>query len=54
MSFRCDTCDAPAFAVAPGSEEVRNLFLLLAEKPLRCWCFDCWRARFAAVAEPQP
>jgi hypothetical protein len=41
-----DLCGAPGFACAPGSEEVRELFLLRAAVPARVWCWACWCAAF--------
>lgn len=43
---RCDHCSEPAAVVAPGTVEERNLFLLLREKPMRCWCLRCWQAEY--------
>jgi hypothetical protein len=48
--WRC-SCGAPAFAVAPGDEGVRELFLLRREVPARAWCWRCWRNVFV---EPAP
>ena len=42
-------CGAPALAVAPGQAEVREVFLLRREVPLRCWCLTCWRRVFGEV-----
>lgn len=43
MTLRCDLCGEAPFAVEPGSEELRDLFLLEKGAPLRCWCFEHWR-----------
>ena len=43
---RCDHCSEPAAVVAPGTVEERNLFLLVREKPMRCWCLRCWQAEY--------
>jgi len=40
--LRCDMCGAPALAVAPGTEPVRELFVLDAGAPRRQWCERCW------------
>jgi hypothetical protein len=47
LPLSCTECGAAAMAVRPGREEVRELFLLDAGEPQRCWCWDCWRAQFA-------
>lgn len=41
----CDLCPAEAVVFAPGSEPVRDLFLLDAGEPLHCWCLACWPYR---------
>jgi len=33
-------------AFAPGTEEVRELFLLRRGEPMRCWCACHWAATF--------
>jgi len=33
-------------AVAPGTEAVRDLFLLKRGEPQRCWCLCHWVATF--------
>ena len=48
-AWPCDTCGAPALAVAPGEAEIRELFLLRRAVPQRCWCLACWRRVFGAV-----
>ena len=42
--MRCDHCTADAVIISPGTDEVRNLFLLAGGAPDRCWCLDCARA----------
>jgi hypothetical protein len=44
--WRCDHCPADAVVVEPGSDEVRNLFLLQRAVPMRRWCLPCWIAAF--------
>jgi len=44
--MKCDQCTEPAMAIAPGTEEIRELFLLSRGAPLRCWCLCHWAARF--------
>jgi len=51
--FRCDECDAPAVFIEPGSEEVRELFLLERGRPTRCWCFAHWMAAFPPRRQEQ-
>ena len=43
--FRCDLCDAPAIAVSPGAEPIRELFVLDDGSPRRQWCARCWPCR---------
>jgi hypothetical protein len=51
----CDRCGAAAVVVDPGSEEIRELFLLKRGAPVRHWCWACWVAEFAQAArEAQP
>ena len=46
----CDLCPAPAVAVSPGAEPVRELFVLARGEPVRCWCLACWTQRFGQEA----
>lgn len=48
--LRCDYCAEPAIAAAPGSEPVRELFLLARGEPMRCWCLSCWQRCFGKAA----
>lgn len=36
----CDHCDQPWVIASPGSEEVRDIFLLRAGDPDRRWCLE--------------
>jgi len=45
--LRCDMCVEPAVVIEPGSEEVRELFVLRRAVPLRCWCLRHWPAALA-------
>lgn len=49
LPWRCDMCDAPAMAVAPGREETRELFLLDDGAPMRCLCLKHWMARYVLL-----
>jgi hypothetical protein len=49
-SLRCDQCAEPAFAVAPGDEPKRDLFLLKRDVPMQCWCQRHWRERYGVAA----
>jgi hypothetical protein len=40
----CDHCVAEAVVVSPGTEDVRELFLLARGTPTRCWCLACAQA----------
>ena len=41
--LRCDKCDsAEIVCIAPGEDEVRDLFLLVQHVPPRCLCMECW------------
>jgi hypothetical protein len=43
IGMTCDTCTAPAIAVAPGTEpEVCDLFRITRGEPVRAWCARCW------------
>lgn len=42
MSLVCDSCSAPAVVVSPGSAEIRDLFLIVREVPMRRYCLACW------------
>jgi hypothetical protein len=44
VSLRCDHCVAEAVVVSPGTEEVRELFLLARGALARCWCLTCAQA----------
>lgn len=44
--FACDACNAPAVVFLPGSQEVRELFLLQPGVPMRAWCLLCWAKTF--------
>lgn len=48
---QCDHCELPAVIVEPGSDEVRDLFLLARGVPPRCWCRECWLQRFGSIVE---
>lgn len=41
MTLKCDHCDEPAVVFAPGTEEQRDLFLLVRGVPTRAWCLAC-------------
>ena len=42
LRFRCEACDQPAVAVAPGSEELVVAGIVVARGvPLRAWCMAC-------------
>ena len=47
MTLTCDQCARPAMAWQPGTAEVRELFLLQREEPVRAWCWMCWCRQFA-------
>jgi hypothetical protein len=34
----CDHCDQPWEVASPGTEEIRDMFLMRAAKPDRRWC----------------
>lgn len=51
LSYRCETCAAPAVVVAPGRDEIRELFLLVRAEPRRCWCWRCWCERYLPKQE---
>jgi hypothetical protein len=42
----CDHCSEPAVVFAPGTEEIRELFLIVREQPVHCWCLKHWLAEF--------
>jgi hypothetical protein len=49
----CDTCGAPAIAIAPGSEPIRCAVALLSRGvPVRCYCARHWPALHPA-ADPR-
>lgn len=50
----CDQCPEPAIAIAPGTEEIRELFLLSRGVAMRCWCRDHWLAAFGRVVQERP
>jgi len=50
----CDQCTEPAMAIAPGTEPVRELFVLSDGAPLRCWCLCHWAARFGMSLAVMP
>ena len=42
--LRCDECGSKDIvAIAPGTDEVRELFLLQREVPVRCRCMQCFQ-----------
>ena len=51
--MRCDHCTADAVVISPGTDEVRNLFLLAAGAPDRCWCLACWAKKYAPDHVPE-
>jgi hypothetical protein len=41
--LRCDRCGSDRVVLlAPGAEELRDIFLLKRDVPVRCLCLDCW------------
>jgi hypothetical protein len=49
----CIKCGSPdVFAILPGREEERNLFLLRFARPDRAWCKICWPCNVPERKEP--
>lgn len=47
--WRCSVCGAAEIvAVRPGSEGIRDLFLLKRDIPLAAYCRTCWNQRWRA------
>ena len=41
--LRCDKCGTKEIVcIAPGEDEVRDLFLLVKPTPPRALCMECW------------
>lgn len=47
----CDLCPAEAVAFVPGTEEIRDLFLLRRGEPMRAFCLACWVKAFRTVEQ---
>jgi len=47
MTRLCDRCAEPAVVFEPGSEAIRDLFLLKRDVPMRCWCIRHWISEFS-------
>jgi len=49
MTLTCDLCPSPAIAVAPGSEPVACVGIVVARGvKRRAWCALHWKQRFLA------
>lgn len=48
--FKCTCGSEEVIAVEPGEDEVREIFLLRAERPDKAWCLPCWQQRYASEA----
>jgi hypothetical protein len=52
MTLQCDLCPSPAIAVAPGSEPVACVGIVVARGvKRRAWCLRCWRQAFRVAEE---
>jgi hypothetical protein len=50
--LRCAKCGTEHICcIAPGEDEVRDLFLLVRQTPPRALCVDCWPALAVEKAE---
>lgn len=50
--LRCATCgSAEVVCIAPGSEEIRDLFLLVKQTPARAVCLEHWPVKAAVEAK---